>query len=284
MPPSMKIPKLSPSDVEAAYVSAQKVVEVHRRIAGWLKPGLTLAAIDLWIGKTLEDLGCTSCFRNYVTPGHAPFPSHACLSVNECIVHGHALSSVAPVKEGDLVKIDIGVSHRGWIGDAGWTYCLGTPTDLQRRLMNCGKEALRRGVATIGPSAKLNEFAKAVQNHVEKECGFHCVHGLGGHGYGRSLHGPPFVANAMPTLMDAPWHEGKEFWVPGTLVAVEPMIGVGTGKTKELPHPFNRRWSDWPIYTADGSLSVHYEHDVLVTESGHRVLTEGLDAIPDIIG
>ena len=149
--------------------------------------------------------------------------------------------------------------------------------------MECGKEALRRGVATISPKAKLSEFARAVQTHVEKDCGFHCVAGLGGHGYGRALHGPPFVANAIPTILDAPWPEGNKFWVPGTLVAVEPMIGAGTGKTREDRHPFNKRWTDWPIYTADGSLSVHYEHDVLVTEDGHRVLTEGLDQIRDVI-
>ena len=71
--------------------------------------------------------------------------------------------------------------------------------------------------------------------------------------------------------------------MPGTLVAVEPMIGVGTGKTRENPHAYNRKWNDWPIYTADGSLSVHHEHDVLVTETGRRVLTEGLDEIPDIL-
>jgi methionyl aminopeptidase len=283
MPGPTTAPILSAAEIDAAFAAAQRVVEVHRRLSAWLKPGLTLAAIDQFVGQTLADLGGHSCFRNYVTPGHPPFPSHACLSVNECIVHGHALYRPGAIQNGDLVKIDIGISYKGWVGDAGWTYCLGEPTDLQRRLMNCGKEALRRGIATISPANKLRDFAAAVQQHVETDCGFHCVAGLGGHGYGRTLHAPPFVANAVPRFGDSPWPEGKTNWVPGTLAAVEPMVGVGTGKTAEKPHPFNRKWTDWPIYTADGSLSVHYEHDVLVTETGHRVLTEGLDDINDII-
>jgi len=270
-------------DEAAAYASAQKVVETHRRLTKWLRPGVTLLAIDNWIGQTLSDLGCTSCFRNYVTRGHGPFPSHACLSLNECIVHGHGLSSKDPIKVGDLLKIDIGVTFEGWIGDAGWTYCIGEPSPLQKKLMDAGKEALRRGVATIKPGAKLSLFAQAVQHHIEVDNGFHCIQGLGGHGYGKWLHGPPFVANAIPKFGDAPWPEGNTVWEPGTLVAVEPMIGVGTGRTKEIRHPFNRKWNDWPIFTADGSLSAHHEHDVLVTETGHRVLTEGMDELNDII-
>jgi methionyl aminopeptidase len=281
--PRMPALVVKPQDIDAAFDAAQKVVEVHRRLAAWLRPGQTLAAVDQWVGKTLADLECVSCFRNYVTPGHPPFPAHACLSVNDCIVHGHALYRTQPLVPGDLVKVDIGVTYRGWIGDAGWTYCLGQPTDLQARLMACGKESLRRGIATIGPDSQLKAFAMAVQEHVERDCGFHCVKGLGGHGYGRTLHAAPFVANAMPGMLDAPWPEAKQVWVPGTLVAVEPMIGVGTGKTRENPHAYNRKWNDWPIYTADGSLSVHHEHDVLVTETGRRVLTEGLDEIPDIL-
>jgi len=92
------------------------------------------------------------------------------------------------------------------------------------------------------------------------------------------------VANALPGPADAPWPEANQLCGVGMLVAVEPMIGAGTGEVTTRPNPFNPRLSDWPVYTADGSLSVHYEHDVLVTEDGPWVLTHGMEEIKDIIG
>lgn len=265
------------------HAAAQRVVEVHHRLAAFLRPGQTLIEVDRWVAKTLEELNCRSCFLNYKVDRHPPFPSHACLSVNDCVVHGTALAHKAPIKNGDLVKIDIGVLYDGWIGDAGWTYVFGEPSPLVAKLTACGKEALRRGVATLRPENRLRAFAEAVQGHVEKECGFFCIRNLGGHGYGRKLHGKPFVSNTIPGPGDAPWAEINQHCAPGMLVAVEPMVGAGTGDTMSKPNPFNPKLSDWPVYTADGSLSVHYEHDVLVTEDGPRVLTHGLEDVRDVI-
>ena len=265
------------------HAAAQRVVEVHHKLAPWLRPGLTLIEIDKWVAQTLEELGCRSCFLHYKVDRHPPFPSHACLSVNDCVVHGTAISHRPPLKAGDLLKVDIGVMFEGWIGDAGWTYVFGEPSPLVKKLTACGKESLRRGVATMQPGNKMRMFAQAVQTHVEKECGFHCIRNLGGHGYGRKLHGKPFVANSMPGPADAPWSEANQAWAPGTLVAVEPMIGAGTGETRSYANPFNPKVADWPVLTADGSLSVHYEHDVLVTEEGPWVLTHGMEDIKDVI-
>ncbi|HVU63765.1 MAG TPA: M24 family metallopeptidase [Phycisphaerales bacterium] len=276
-------PLITPAEADLAYAAAQCVVETHRRVAAFLKIGQTLAVIDQFIARTLEDLHCKSCFLGYSIPGQAKFPSHACLSVNACVVHGTAASHLAPMQQGDLLKIDIGVSHRGWIGDAGWTYCFGTPTPLQRRLMDCGKESLRRGVQQLRPDKMYIHWAQAVQGHVENECGFHCVRGLGGHGIGRyegptkrGLHLPPFVSNVVP-VGPGEWPDATARCLPGTLVAVEPMIAVGTGETVQRPR-------QWPVFSADNSLTVHYEHDVLITERGPRVLTEGMDSLPDVIG
>lgn len=263
------------AEADAAYASAQKVVETHRRLADWLRPGQTLAQIDQFVARTLEELGCRSCFLGYRIPRSPAFPSHACLSLNDCIVHGTAGLTAAPMKHGDVLKIDIGVTYRGWIGDAAWTYVFGEPDDLTRRLMACGKESLRRGIAQLQPGRPYIEWARAVQGHVEGECGFHLVRGLGGHGYGRKLHGSPFISNVVPAY-PGEWPDAFTPAEPGTLIAVEPMIAVGTGAVRE-------RRGEWPVYTADGSLSVHYEHDVLITENGPRVLTEGLDEIRDVI-
>lgn len=268
--------KLSAADAGHALDAAQKVVETHRRLSGFLAKGQTLAHVDAFVAKTLDELGCKSCFLGYrQRPSDPKFPSHACLSLNECIVHGTAGYTTAPLKKGDVIKIDIGVTYRGWIGDAAWTYSIGEPTRQIRSLMQCGKDCLRLGIKTLRPQNTYLEWAKVVQKHVEEQCGFHLIRGLGGHGYGRKLHAPPYVSNVVPKH-PGDWPDAILRCEVGTLLAVEPMIAIGTGEVKQ-----NK--SEWPILTADGSMSVHYEHDVLVTENGPKVLTEGLDDVVDVI-
>lgn len=269
------IPKLTPADADAAYAAAQKVVDIHRKLADWLRPGVTLAQVDVFVAKALDELGCRSCFLGYRVPKSPAFPSHACLSVNECVVHGTAGYYTPPMKVGDVLKIDIGVAYRGWMGDAAWTYVFGPPSAEVKNLTDCGKESLRLGVLELSPGKTFIDWARVVQNHVEKTCGFHLVRGLGGHGYGRTLHAPPFVSNVLPTY-PGEWPDAYLPCEPGTLIAVEPMIAVGTGQTRQ-------KRSEWPVFSADGSLAVHYEHDVLITERGPRVLTEGLELVRDVV-
>lgn len=270
------MPLLPPADLELAYEAAQKVVTTHRRLVEFLRVGQTLGQIDAFVSRTLEDIGCRSAFLGYRQGRTPSFPSFACLSLNECIVHGTAGMTTKPMAEGDVLKIDIGVVYRGWIGDAAWTYAFKSRSDLAKQLMDCGKESLRRGVPELKPGTLYRGFAEAVQGHAEGECGFHCVRGLGGHGYGRKLHGPPYVANSVSAYRGE-WPDEFTMVQPGTLIAVEPMIAAGTGDTAQEKN-------QWPVFTADGSLSVHYEHDVYVDESGPRVLTEGLESLPDVVG
>lgn len=278
------MPASTPAQIESAYQAAQMVVETHRRVSKFLRIGMKLPEIDAFVAHTLDQLNCKSCFLHY-TPNrrlHNPFPSHACLSVNECVVHGTAAYYDKPLQQGDLLKVDIGVFHTRaggvgkWVGDAAWTYCFGEPTPIVRALMDSGKESLRLGIEQIRPTNTWLAFAQAVQQRVEKDAPFHLVRGLGGHGIGDNmLHGPPFVSNTAPSY-PGEWPEAFQKCKVGEIVAVEPMIAIGTGKTKSVG-------KEWPVFTADGSLSVHYEHDVLVTESGPRVLTEGLEGIEDVI-
>lgn len=269
-------PRLTPAEGDAAYAAARCVVQTHERLVNFVKAGMTLAQIDVEVARVFKDLKCKSCFFGYRVGRLPPFPSHACLSLNDCIVHGTAGYLTRPIRPGDLLKVDIGVWLNGWIGDAAWTYAICEASDENRRLMNAGKESLRLGITQMQPGALYLNFAQAVQNHVERDCGFHCVKGLGGHGIGRKLHGPPFVANSVPGFTET-WPEATWAWEPGTIVAVEPMLAVGTGKTKQSPR-------EWPVFTADGSVSVHYEADVLITEKGPWDLTEGMAGLPDLIG
>jgi methionyl aminopeptidase len=272
----MKQPQVrSPSDEAGAHDAAQMVVEVHRRLSGFLAHGQTLAQIDAFVGRTLADLGAKSCFYRYAPGRMPPFPSQACLSVNECVVHGTAGYTAAPLKGGDLLKIDVGVAYRGWIGDAAWTYSLGPPGPDAARLMKAGKDALRVGIAALGPRRPYMDWARAVHQCVEGTHGLHLVRGLGGHGYGRTLHAEPFISNNVPDPWES-WPEGTRVPVPGELIAVEPMLAVGTGQTRQKAR-------EWPIFSADGSLTAHYEHDVLITPEGSRVLTHGLEELEDVI-
>jgi methionyl aminopeptidase len=287
------INRLNPAQGDAAYAAAQVVVETHRRLAEFLRVGLKLSEIDDFVAKQLADQDARSCFVGY-TPRRGkivPFTSHACLSLNECVVHGTRTYVSRPIQQGDLLKIDIGVWHKSWIGDAAWTYSFGPPSPLAKRLMECGKKALAEGVKQMRPDKKLVDWAKVVQDIVEREYGFRSIRGLGGHGLcegGKAaLHGPPFVANNRPEGLND-WPEANDPWTPGMLVAVEPMIAAGTSKVKDKPA--SRSSSPlpadvvWPEIVADGSLSVHYEHDVLITDGAPRILTEGLEKTPDVIG
>jgi methionyl aminopeptidase len=272
-----RIPRLNEKDAQRARDAAARVSDTHFALAEFLRAGVTLAEVDAEAARVLASLDCKSCFLGYRAGGLPPFPSHACLSVNECIVHGTAAMSKEPLKPGDVISIDIGVTHKGWIGDAAWTYAIEhVPDEQTGRLMEAGKESLRRGIDAIGPGRQFLDWATAVQTVVEEEHGFHCVRGLGGHGYGRKLHEPPFISNVVPTY-PGEWPEAFGRWEPGILVALEPMLAVGTGRTKQ-----DRK--RWPIFSADGSMSVHYEADVLVTEDGRENLTAKMWDLPDIVG
>ncbi len=267
---------LRADDKAKAGRAAELVVETHRRLARFLRAGQTLAQIDAFVAETLSDLKCKSCFLHYRPAGYPPFPSHSCLSVNDVIVHGTAGMSLTPLTRGDVVSIDIGVLHQGWIGDAAWTYVIEEASEEARKLCECGKGALAVGIPHLRAGRPLADWARAVGTYVEGECGFHCVEGLGGHGYGRTLHSKPFVANVLPRYAGE-WPEMEQALKPGQLLAVEPMVAVGTGKIAQ-------RAGSWPIRTADGSLAVHFEHDVLIEEDGPVVLTAGLEELPLIVG
>lgn len=264
------------NEIDAAAAAAQIVVQVHQRLAGYLRAGLTLAQIDRFVAESLSSFDSRSVFLRYRMRGHPPFASHACLSVNDCIVHGTHDMTQRPVEAGDLLSVDIGALHEGWVGDAAWTYAIGEAPEEAKRLMACGRESLRRGIAAMQAGRPLIDWAKAVQQYVEGECGFHLVRGLGGHGYGRRLHGPPFISNVTP-VHPGEWPDAWLEFKPGMLLAVEPMIAVGTSEIRSEGRA-------WPIFTADGSLSVHYEADVLITEDGPCNLTAGLDELPDVVG
>ena len=270
------LPLISKADAKAAKISAELVVSIHQELTNFLRAGLTLPEIDSFVAKKLRDASCKSAFLKYRIPRQPPFPSHACLSVNDCIVHGTHIMKQSPLAPGDLISVDVGVIHKGWIGDAAWTWGIEHVNDEQHLLMKAGRESLAAGISAMQPMRPLMDFAKAVQDVAEGEYGFHLVRGLGGHGYGRELHGPPFISNVVPSH-PSQWPDGWRTFEAGMLIAVEPMLAVGTGEIENTE-------GTWPIFSVDHSMSVHYEADVYITEDGPLDLTEGLQELPYIVG
>ena len=182
----------------------------------------------------------------------------------------------SPLKPGDLISIDIGVKYKGWIGDAAWTWAIEHASDENMQLMKAGRESLATGIKAMQPGAPLINFAKAVQQVAEKQYPFHLVRGLGGHGYGKKLHCPPYISNAVPRTATE-WPDAWKIFEPGMLLAVEPMLTSGSA---EIEHARGT----WPIFSADRSMSVHFEADVLIAEDGPIDLTDGLQNLPFVIG
>ena len=270
------IPLIRGEEVKAAKVSARHVVEIHNSLTDFLRAGLTLAEIDSFVAGRLKELKCKSAFLKYRIPGQPPFPSHSCISVNDCVVHGTHIMTLDPLKPGDLISIDVGVTHQGWIGDAAWTWAVEHASDENLSLMQAGKDSLAAGIEAMQPERPLMDFAKAVQTIAEDNYGFHLIRGLGGHGYGRTLHAPPFISNVVPSH-HTEWPDAWRTFEPGMLIAVEPMLAVGT-------HLIENARGTWPIFSADHSMSVHYEADVLISDDGPIDLTQGLQDLPNIVG
>lgn len=257
-------------DLFSLQASADKAVEMHQRVASFVKIGMMLPQVDQFVQKNLIDLKCKSVFHLYQR-GRLKFPSYACYSVNDCIVHGTAAYRDKPLAFGDLFKLDIGLSFQGAIADVGWTYAMGEETEQTANLMKCGKESLRKGIEKIAVDQLISEFSRAVQKCVEGY-GFHVIKGLGGHGIGVNLHEPPYIPNCMSDFSNPT----SKFQKNGH-IAVEPMLSVGTNRLA------NKK-NEWPIFTADGSLSVHFEHNLFVGEKETVLLSKSLWDLPEIIG
>ena len=270
------IPLIRANDIKVAKNAAKCVVEVHRALTEFLRAGLTLPEIDSFVSNSLSSLRCKSAFYKYSVPGQPPFPSQSCISVNDCIVHGTHIMEHAPLQSGDLISIDIGSKYKGWIGDAAWTWAIDHCSDENMRLMQAGRESLSAGIQAMQTGKPLLEFAKAVQYIAETKYKFHLVRGLGGHGYGQTLHCPPYIANSVPAH-PSEWPDATREFEEGMLLAVEPMLTVGTPEIKHAR-------GTWPIFSADQSMSVHFEADILITADGPVDLTQGLQELPFIVG
>ncbi len=227
------------------------VAEMHDRIRGALRPGVTTLQLDAVGREVLMRRGARSNFLGY----HG-YPAAICASPNEVVVHGIPDGRV--LEEGDIVSIDCGAIVDGYHGDAAFTAGIGSIDAEAQRLVDVTRAALDAGIAELVPGARLGDLGAAVQATVEAG-GFSVVRDYVGHGIGTAMHEPPDVPNVG--------RRGKGRQVAaGDVFAVEPMVCAGGDDTMVLA-------DGWTVVTLDCSWAAHWEHTVAVTDDGPEILT-----------
>ncbi len=232
---------------EAGRIVALALQELEKRI----RPGVTTGELNQFAEEFLYRAGAFPAFLGY----HG-FPASICTSVNNEVVHG--IPGLRKLENGDIISIDIGAVYHEYYGDAAITFPVGDISAEARSLLDVTKKALFVGIVQAVAGNRVGDISAAVQNFVESN-GFHVVRDFVGHGVGRSMHEEPQVPNfgkpgVGPRLQ------------PGLVMAIEPMVNVGTFEVVVMP-------DRWTVVTKDGSLSAHFEHTILVTEGEPEILT-----------
>jgi methionyl aminopeptidase len=253
----MTITLKTEEEIAAMRVACRLASEVLDYIAPHVRPGITTGALDTLCHQYMVEVQQTiPAPLNYAPPGYRPFPKSICTSVNHQVCHGIPGDKV--LKHGDVLNIDITVIKDGFHGDTSRMFSVGEPSIAARRLSEVSFECMWLGIDQVRPGATLGDIGHAIQRHAEA-LGFSIVREFCGHGIGRKFHEEPQVL-----------HYGRpgagELLVPGMIFTIEPMINAGRREIRELA-------DGWTIVTKDHSLSAQWEHTVLVTETGHDVLT-----------
>ena len=227
------------------------VAEMHEATRAAARDGVTTAHLDRVAREVLERRHARSNFLNY----HG-YPAVICASPNDMVIHG--IPGEYRLKDGDIVSIDCGAIVDGYHGDAAFTMGVGAISKAAQKLLDTTEASLWAGIAQMEAGHRLHDIGRAVAEVADK-AGFSVVREYTGHGIGTAMHEDPSVPNYYPG------HPGPVL-KPGMALAIEPMLNAGGPQTKMLE-------DGWSVVTADGSLSAHFEHTIVVTENGPEVLT-----------
>jgi methionyl aminopeptidase len=254
------VPQRSAGELDAMEAAGSLVATALRAVHQATVPGVSTLALDEIAEAVIREGGGTPSFLGY----HG-YPATICASVNDRVVHGIP-SAAETLTPGDLVSIDCGAIVDGWHGDAAITFGVGRLIPVDEALSAATKEAMEAGIAAMVPGNRLTDVSHAIETaarSAETRYGraFAIVEGYGGHGIGRQMHMDPFLPNE-----GAPGR--GPLLAPGSVLAIEPMLTLGNGKTVVLD-------DEWTVATADGFRAAHWEHSVAVTEDGPRILTLG---------
>ncbi|MET0901259.1 MAG: type I methionyl aminopeptidase [Mycobacterium sp.] len=252
------VPQRSAGELDAMAVAGALVARALRAVQAAALPGVSTLELDRVAEATIRDGGGIPSFLGY----HG-FPGSICSSVNDRVVHGIPSADDILVS-GDLVSIDCGAIVEGWHGDSAVTFGVGPLIPADENLSHATRESMEAGIAAMVPGNRLGDVSHAI------ECGTHAaelkydrkfgiVAGYGGHGIGRQMHMDPFLPNEGPPARGP-------LLAPGSVLAIEPMLTLGTTETVVLD-------DEWTVITADGTRAAHWEHTVAVTDDGPRILT-----------
>jgi len=223
-----------------------------KELAKMSKPGIATIELDRAAEALILSAGAKPAFK-----GYADFPYSLCVSVNENIVHGYPSSYI--LKEGDILKLDLGVLYKGFNTDSAITVAVGKVSYEAKRLMDVTKKSLRLGIKKAKVGNTIGDIGNTIQRFVEDQ-GFGVVRDLCGHGIGKSVHEDPKIPNYGK-------RQSGEDLVEGMVICIEPMVTMGS---------YDLRKSDdgYGYATKDNSLAAHFEHTIAITEKGPRILTE----------
>lgn len=228
------------------------VAEVMEHLRNMIQPGISTIEMDREAEALILKKGGKPAFKGYLGYEHT-----LCTSINAEVVHG--IPGKFTLKEGDIISIDCGVYYRGFYGDHAWTFPVGNVDEESKKLMKVARESLYEGIEKAKVGNRLYDISAAIQEHVEKE-GYSVVQDYVGHGIGRKLHEEPQV----PNFGEA----GTGIKIrPGLVLALEPMVNMGTWEVTLLP-------DEWTVVTKDGKRSAHFEHSIAITEEGAEILSK----------
>ena len=244
--------------IDRMRVSGRMVAECFALLEENIQPGVSLRFLDQIVANYLKKFGAQPLYLGYrgSKKDHPPFPGVICASVNHEICHG--LPDDRILREGDIIGIDIGLKYKGFCGDACVTFPVGTVSRRAQRLLDIGKQALWQGIEAAHNGRFLNDIGEAIHNYTDSQ-NVSVVREWGGHGIGRSLHEWPSVSHVRQK-------EKGQRLRPGMTFTIEPMINEGTFEWVLLS-------DGWTVITADGALSVQFEHTVVITNNGPEILT-----------
>jgi methionyl aminopeptidase len=249
----MAIVVKSRDEISIMRESGRILAETLQLLVDKLRPGLVEKELDELAHREFKRRGVTPTFLGYATP---PYPATICVSINDEIVHG--IPGNREVQDGDVVSIDIGCTHKGFVADMAVSVCIGNATTEAKHLVDVTKEGLWRGIGAARGGARVGDIGAAIQAHVEAE-GLAIVREYVGHGVGRQMHEDPQIPNYGTP-------DTGTVLRPGMVIAIEPMVNIGDWRTKKDA-------DKWTVRTLDGSLSAHFEHTLAITDGEAEVLT-----------
>lgn len=239
-------------EIEGMRQAGHAAAKILGLVATQVRAGISTAEVDRLAADLIRENGCTSAFL-----GYRNYPANICVSLNDEVVHGIGKSSRI-IRDGDIVKLDVGVYLNGWVGDNATTVPVGDIDAETWRLLQATEDSLDAAISFARHNNSLRDLCGAVEKLVTRH-GFSVVRQFVGHGVGRRLHEEPQVPNwADPSI--------RTKLKAGMILAIEPMINMGRGKTRVLA-------DNWTAVTVDGRPSSHFEHTVLITQGDPEILT-----------